>query len=190
MCTLLHVVFKTHSLLPTWNNFVDALRSSTVGEVRLATDLEPKYSSAQDSTDAATHHHALAVPASQAHVWKIPLPNSTVTHKYPPVFASPYPVPPQPHPSHFLPWSAPNDYPQPTNYPLSTQFFPPPPSEADSPSTTLPAYSILPHFTPVPIPPRSIPPTPVPVQPTTLPSDAVQSMTTHQYPVQPEVAGM
>ena len=184
MCTLLHVVFKTHSLLPTWNNFVDALRSNTVGEVRLATDLEPKYCSTQGTSVAATHHHALP-PPSQAHARKTPLPNSTVTHKHPPVFASPYPVPPQPHPSHSLPWSAPNDYPQPTKYPLSTQFLPQPPSEADNISATLPAYSQLSYVIPSPTPSRFIPPTPLPVQ---HPSDAVQSIAVPQCPVQPGVA--
>ena len=132
MCTLLHVVFKTHSLLPTWNNFVDALRSS-----------------------------------------------------------SPYPVPPPPHPSHSQPWSAPNNYPQPTNYPLSTQFLPPPPSEVDGTSATHPAYSQLSHVTPGPTPSRFIPPTLVPVQQNTRSSDAVQSIATPQCSVQPGVtAGM
>ena len=34
---------KTSLSAPTWSNIVDALRSSTVGEVRLAADLEHKY---------------------------------------------------------------------------------------------------------------------------------------------------
>ena len=34
---------KTSPSAPTWSNIVDALRSSTVGEVRLAADLEHKY---------------------------------------------------------------------------------------------------------------------------------------------------
>lgn len=175
---MLHVVFKRHSLLPTWNNFVDAPRSRTVGEVRLAC-------SAQETTDAATHHHALAVPASQAHAWKTPLPNSTVTHKHPPVFASPYPLPPQPHPSHSLPWAVPNNYPQLANYPLSTQFLPPPPSEADSPSATLPVHLPLPQITPGSTPSRFIPPTLVPVQP---PFHLMLYKILSHYPVEPEVA--
>ena len=72
--------------------------------------------------------------------------------------------------------------------PVSTHLLPPPPSEADSLSATLPVYSQLPHITSAPTPSRSIPPTLVPVRHTTLPSDAVQSVAAPQYPVQPEVA--
>ena len=153
-----------------WNNTVDALKNSTVGEVRLAADLEQKYCSTQDTSIAATHHHA---PPSQAHTWTTPLCLSTVSH--PPVSASPYFAPPQPHPSQPLPWSSP-------------YYCPPPPSEADTTSSTLPAYSQVLHTPPGPPPSRSILPPPIPVQQTTLQSDAVQSMTTHQHPMQPQVA--
>ena len=162
-----------------WNNTVDALRSSTVGEVRLAADLEQKYCSTQDTSVAATHHHA---PPSQAHTWTTPLPLSTVSH--PPVSASPYSAPPQPCPSQPLPWSSPYYYPPPTTYPQSTQFPPSPPSEADTTLSILPAYSQVLHIPPGPPPSRSI----IPAQQTTLQSDAVQSMAIHQHPRQPELA--
>ena len=47
---------KTCPSPPTWSNIVDALRSNTVGEVRLAADLEHKYCSTQHT---ATHQHPL-----------------------------------------------------------------------------------------------------------------------------------
>ena len=43
--------------------YIDTLRSSTVGEVRLAADLEQKYCSTQDPSVAATHHHAPPLPS-------------------------------------------------------------------------------------------------------------------------------
>ena len=66
---------KTSPSAPTWSNIVDALRSSTVGEVRLAADLEHKYCSTQDI--AATHQHTPPVPAippTQPHTWTTPAP--------------------------------------------------------------------------------------------------------------------
>ena len=161
---------------------VDALKSSTVGEVRLATDPEEKYSSTRDTSNAATYHHA---PPSQSHTWTTLLPLSTVSH--PPVSTSLYPAPPQLHPSQPLHCSSPYNYPPPTNYPVSTQFPPSPSSDADSTSSALRAYPQLLHIPPGPPPSRSILPTPVPVQQTTR-SDAVQSMATPQCPIQPEVA--
>ena len=41
---------KTNPSPPTWKNIVDVLRCSTVGEVRLASDLEQKYCSTQDTS--------------------------------------------------------------------------------------------------------------------------------------------
>ena len=161
----------------------------------MATDLEHKYSSAQDTSVTATHHLVSQVPAvtiSQTHTCTTPLPQSTVPLTQPPVSASPYHSPPQPRPSRFPLWSVPYYYPPPTSYPVSTHFLPPPLSEVDSTTTTHPAYSQLSHVTCGPTPSRAIPPTLVPVQQATLPSDAMQSMTTPhtslQCAVKPGVA--
>ena len=164
----------------TWSNIVDAL--NVVGEVRLAADLQHKYCSQQDM--GATHRHTplvSATPPAQPHTWTTLPPQSIVSLTQPPVFTSPYSVPPQPHPSHLPPWSGPHYYPPPTSYPVSTPSLPPPPSGEATTATSLSAYSQLPQVTPDPTP--SVPPTPVPVQPVALPSDAVPSMT-----IQPDIA--
>ena len=44
---------KTYSS-PTWSNIVDSLRSSVVGEVRLADDLKHKYCSTENTSSAST----------------------------------------------------------------------------------------------------------------------------------------
>ena len=173
---------KTSPSAPTWNNIVDALRSSTVGEVRLAADLQHKYCSTQDM--GATHQHAppvSATPPAQPHTWMTLPPQSIVPLTQPRAFASPYSVPPQPHPSHLPPWSPPHYCLPPTSYPVSTPSLPPPPSGAATTATSFSAYSQLPQVTPGPT--SSAPPTPVPVHPANLPSDAVQSMT-----IQPDIA--
>ena len=142
---------KTCPSLPTWKNIVDALRSSTVGEVRLAADLEQKYYSMQDTSVAATHHHALPAPSSHAdthttspqqsqlpaHVPPAPLvspsqphtqmttlpPQSTISPTQPLLFASSsYSVTP---PSYPPPWSAPYYYSPHTSYPLFPLTSPP-----------------------------------------------------------------
>ena len=59
---------KTCPSSPTWNSIADALRSSTVGEVRLAADLEQKYCLIQDSCVAATHHHHKLTPRRLHHI--------------------------------------------------------------------------------------------------------------------------
>ena len=46
---------KTYSS-PTWSNIVDSLRSSVVGEVRLADDLKHKYCSTRNPSIAVTRH--------------------------------------------------------------------------------------------------------------------------------------
>ena len=273
---------------PTWSKVVEALRTKIVDKTRLATDLECKYCSAQDtstaaatpspqstvpitpphhptqdtstaaatlspqstvpitppyhptqdtstaaaatlspqsivpitppchptqdtSTAAATqptipttppHHSVPAVPPSQVPTWVTPLPQSTavVPLSWSPVFASPYPGPPQPHPSHPPTWSVPYYHPPPTSYPVSTPslppptsypvstpFFPPPPSGPASiavPPSTHPASSELPQI----IPDHT---SVVPAQPTIrqLPlSDTVQTMGVPQYLVQPTIA--
>ena len=217
---------KTNPLPPTWTMIVIALKSDTVGEVRLAADLEHKYCTAQDTSTTATHHPAPPVPAvppSQVSTLVPPLPQSTVVPlTWSPVFASPYPVPPLPYPSHFPPWSAPYYHPPstsypvstpslppPTNYPVSTPSLPPPTSYPVS-TPSLPLPTSYPLSTPPPsgaastaVPPSTRPAsselpqvTPghtslVPAQPTIpqLPlSDAVQTVTVPQYPVQPAVA--
>ena len=162
----------------TWSKVVDALRTKTVGEVRLAADLEQKYCLTQDI--AATHQHippVSAIPPSQTHTQTTSPPHdqSTVPLTQPPVIASPHSVPPQSHPSHLPPWFPPYYHPPPSSYPVSTPSLPQPPSRAASTDTSLSAYSQLPQVTPDPAP--FVPPTPVPVQPANLPSDAVMSMT-------------
>ena len=115
---------KSYPSSPTWNNIVDALRSSTVGEVSLAADLQHKYCSTQDI--AATHQHVPPVPVippAKAHTWTTPAPQSTVPLiQPPPFFAS------QPYHSHSPPWSVSYYHPPPTSYPMSTPSLPPPPS--------------------------------------------------------------
>ena len=161
---------KTCPSLPTWNNIVNALRSSTVGEVRLAADLEQKYCSTQDTSVAATHHHALPAPPSQAdtktttspqqsqsqgHVPPAPLVSSsqaltwttsptqyTIPPTQPPVLA--YSGTP---PSHFPPWTVPTHYSPHTGYPLYTPFpLFSPPSGAVTASVHL-LYSEVPPVT-------------------------------------------
>ena len=45
---------KAHPPLPTWSKVVDALRTKTVGEARLATDLECKYCSSRPALPTPT----------------------------------------------------------------------------------------------------------------------------------------
>ena len=143
---------KTCPSPPTWKSIVDALRSSTLGEVRLAADLEQKYCSTQDT---ATHHHAPPTPSSQAHTQTTsPQQSQLQAHATPAPFVSPAQaqttMPPQftvsptqppvftsssysgTPPSHPSPWSAPAHYSPHTSYPLSTPFplTPPPPGVA------------------------------------------------------------
>ena len=159
---------KTCPSPPTWKNIVDALRSSTVGEVRLAGDLEQKYCSTQDTSVAATLHHASPAPPSQADT-QTTSPQQSQVH-IPPILPVPpsqaltlttppthYTIPPmQPPvlaytgtpPSHPPPWSAPHYYSPHTSYPLYTPFpfTPPPPGVATA--TVHPSYSQVPQVTP------------------------------------------
>ena len=148
---------------PMWTNIIVALRSSTVGEARLAADLEHEYYSTQGTSAATTHHHAPPVsdvPASQAPIRMTPSPQFLVPPTQPPVFVTPYFAPPQIHPpSHLPPWPASFYYPPPTSYPMSTPFLPP--------TTSVPALPTIPQL------------------PT---SEAVQTVTIPQNPVQPAVA--
>ena len=50
----LKIWLKTYLSHPTWRNIVDALRSYTVGEIKLATDLERKYCLTQNARVAPT----------------------------------------------------------------------------------------------------------------------------------------
>ena len=183
---------KTCPSPPTWSNIVDALRSSTVGEVRVATDLEQKYCSTQDTSVAVTHHHAPPAPSSQADTQTTSLQQSQV--HIPPILLVPssqpltlttpptqYTIPPmQPPvlaytgtpPSHPPPWSAPYYYSPHTSYPLSTPFpLTPPISGAVTASVHL--SSLLPQVTTTSSRPLlpSVPaqPTTTPQLPTTLP---------------------
>ena len=125
---------KTCPSHPTWNNIIDALRSSTVGEVRLAADLEQMYSSTQD-----THNCAPPVPPSKAHT-TVP-PQSTIPPTQPPVFA--YSVT---QPSHSSPWSTPYYYSPHTGYSLSTLLPLTPPTVATT--SVHPSCSQLSQVTP------------------------------------------
>ena len=162
---------KTYPSHLTWSNIVDALKSSTVGEVILAADLEQKYCSAQDTSIAATHHHAPPEPPSQAdtqttspqqsksqgHVplappvspsqaltWTTPTTHYTISPTQPPVLA--YSGTP---PSHFPPWTVPYCYSPHTGYPLYTPFPLTPPTSGVATATVHPSYkslrSHLPH---------------------------------------------
>ena len=158
---------KTCHSSPTWKNIVDALRSITVGEVRLAADLEQKYCSTQDTSVAATHHHAPPTPSSQADTQTTPPTQYSIPPMQPPVLA--YSGTP---PSHPPPWSAPYYYSPHTSYPLSTPFpLTPPISGAVTASVHL--SSLLPQVTTTSSRPLlpSVPaqPTTTPQLPTTLP---------------------
>ena len=168
---------KTCPSVPTWNSIVDALRSSTVGEVRLAADLEQKHCSTQDTSVAATIMHSQhpdhkltpspLVSTSQAHTWTTLPPQSTIPPTQSPVLA--YSGTPA---SHLLPWSAPYYYSPHTGYPLYTPFPLTPPTSGVA---TASSCSPLPQVTPT----SSRPFLPsVPAQPTTLP----------QYPSPPSLA--
>ena len=187
---------KTCPSIPTWKNVVNALRSSTVGEVRLAADLEQKYCSTQDSSITATHHHALPAPSSQADTQKtspqqsqsqghvppaltvspsqahtqttLP-PQSTISPTQPPLFVSSYSGTPLSHP---LPWPAPYYYSPHTGYPMLTPFPLTPPPSGVATASVHPSYSQVPQVTPTSCKPF-LPLVPVqltiPQLPTTLP---------------------
>ena len=175
---------KTYPSPPTWSNIVTALRSR-IGEVRLAADLEQKYCSTQDSSVAATHHHALPAPPSQAdtqttppqqsqsqahtppappvspsqaHTQMTPLPpQSTIPPTQPPVLA--YSETP---PSHPPSWSVPYDYSPHASYPLPTPFpltAPPPGVTTASVQTVTPTSSrpLLPSVPAQPTTPQHLP---------------------------------
>ena len=132
---------------PTWSNVVEALRSSTIGEPKLAADLECNYCSIQDTYVVTTHHHVPQVPAmapSEAHTRTTSLPRSTVSPLS-------YSLPPQPHLFHLQPLYAPYYYPLPTSHPMSTPFLPP------GVATTLPVYSQLPQVMPSPTISNAVP---------------------------------
>ena len=144
---------KTCPSPPTWSNIIDALRSTTVGEVRLAADLEQNHCSTQDTCIAATPHHAPPSPSqadtqtslqlsrSQAHTQTTLPPQYTISPTQPLVFASSYPATPPSHPSL---WSGPYYYSPHTGYPMSTLFpVTPPPSGATTASVGHPPHSQL-----------------------------------------------
>ena len=160
---------KTSPSPPTWNNIVNVLRRSTVGELRLAEDLEQKYCSTQDANIAATHQHALPllsqadtqtttpqkspsqahappashVPLSQALTQTTPPPQYTIPPTQPPVLA--YSVLP---PSHPPPWSLPYYYLPHTSYRLSTPFPLTPSPSGVATASAHPSYSQTSQFTP------------------------------------------
>ena len=153
----LKIWLKTYPSHPTWSNIVDALRSYTVGEIKLATDLERKYCLTQDISVAATYHPLLV---SASHMTT--LPKFMASLSQPPVFAPPYSMPPQPHPSHIPPWSASHYSPPLASQPMSTQLLPPPSSGT--------AHTATPDPTPVPSSTLMTASPPYPVLPPSLPS--------------------
>ena len=181
----LTIWLKTCPSPPSWNNIVDALRCRTVGEVRLAADLEQKYCSMHETGIAATHLHTSPAPSqadtamtsqqsqSQAHAtpapqppplsqaltWMTPPTQYTIPPMQPPVLA--YSVTPPSYPS---PWSVPYYYSPHTSYPLYTPFpLTPLPSGAASASVH-PSYPQPSQVTPTSS--RPLLPS-VPAQPTT-----------------------
>ena len=157
---------KTCPSHPTWNNIIDALRSSTVGEVRLAADLEQKYCSTQDPSVAATHHRAPPLPSqpdtqtappqqsqskappvsmSQSLTQTTPPTQYAISPTQPLVFASSYSVTPPSHPS---PWSASYYYSPQTSYSLSTPLQLTPPPSGVATASVHPSYSQVPQVTP------------------------------------------
>ena len=183
---------------PTWKNIVYVLRSSTIGEVRLAADLEQKYCSTQDSSVAATYHHALSAPSSQADTQTTSPQQSQSQGHIPPALLVPqsqaltlttpptqHTIPPMQPPvlaysgtpsSHPPPWSTPFYYSPHTSYPLSTPFPPPSgvvtalvhPSSQVPQVTTTSSRPLLPSVPSLPTTPQL---------PTTL----------HQYPSPPSL---
>ena len=156
----LKIWLKTYPPSSTWGNILNALRSSTVGETKLAAELEGKFCS---SDVAATHQLAppiQAVTASQAHTWTMTL-QSAAPLTQPPIFASPYSAP-QPHHSHS---PDPDYYPSATSHLVSTPFLSSPSEKASTTTSHAvivvhPAYSRLHEV-------RPVPPTSRPAQPTT-----------------------
>ena len=108
---------KTCPSSPTWKNIVDALRCRTVGEVRLAADLEQKYCSMQVTSTHPLVLPAPLAPSTQADTQTTPPTQYSVPPMQPPVLA--YSATP---PSLPTPWSAPYYYSPHTSYPLSTPF--------------------------------------------------------------------
>ena len=119
----LKIWLKTYPSHQTWSNIVDTLRSNTVGEIKLATDLEHKYCLTQDTSVAATHH-PVSVTAGAASLMAT-LPQVMAPLPQPLVFVPPYSMQTQSHPSHPPPWSASHYSPTPTSQPMSTQLLPP-----------------------------------------------------------------
>ena len=167
----LKIWLKTYPAHSTWSNIIDALRSYTVGEIKLATDLERKYCLTQDTSVAPTYHPVSVTAVSASHMTTLPQFMAPLSH---PVFVPPYSMPPQPHLSHPPPWSASHYSPTPTTQPMSTQLLPPPSSGTAHTVTPATVYSqVTPD--PTPVPPSYIP-TPVtaspphPILPPSLPS--------------------
>ena len=129
---------------PSWSNIVDSLRSSVVGEVRLADDLKHKHCSTQNTSSAATR------PVPPTPVSAQP---TTPQHLSPsPTVVTQYSVPP----------------------PILSAFSDHPTPQHLSPSpTVVTQYSVLPpilsafsdHPTPLPVVPATMPPATVTTHP-------------------------
>ena len=103
---MLTVWLKCTNPPPTWNILIEALESPPVGERLLAQQLRDKY--CQRTEERVTHGYPSEGPSSVGH--------STPQGSYPQC-ASPYSMPPQPHPSNLPPWSTSYYSPPPTSYP-------------------------------------------------------------------------
>ena len=94
---------KTCPKSPTWKNIIDVLRSSVVGEVTLALDLEHKHCTAQDMSIPATTSTPPVPPPQQALSLMTPSPAG---HDTQPLFTGfRYTAPSQPYSSCLPTWS-------------------------------------------------------------------------------------
>ena len=139
---------KTCPSPPTWKNIVDTLRRITVGEVRLAADLEQKYCSTQYTytypTNTSTHLLVLPAPPaplSKALTQTTPPTQYTISPTQPPVLAYSVTPPSQQPP----PWSAPYYHSQHTSFPLPLT---PSTSEIATTSIVRPSYSQISQVNP------------------------------------------
>ena len=173
----LKIWLKTYPSHPTWSNIVDALRSNTVGEIKLASDLERKYCLTQDTSVAATYHPLLV---SASHMTT--LPQFMAPLSQPSVFVPPYSIQTQPQPSHLPPWSAQYYSLPPTSQPVSAQLLSPLSSGTAHTSTPPTVYS---QVTPDPtsyLPTFMTGSPPHPVLPPSLPSSLTALLLRHLPP--------
>ena len=133
---------------PTWDILTEALESPPVGERFLAQQVRDKH--CRSTEERVTHGYPSEGLSSVG--------LSTSQGSYP-LGASPYSMPPQPHPSHLLPWSVPYYSSLPASYPMSAQLLPPPSSGT---AYNVPPTTAFSQVTPGPVlDPSSYLPTPM-----------------------------